>query len=354
MRAGFWNGKRVLITGHTGFKGSWLALWLHEMNAHIIGCALAPPPEKNLYSSADVGKLLESHYIDIRDGHALTELFNNTSPDIVFHLAAQSLVLPSYDDPVGTYETNVIGTLNVLEAIRFTPSINAAVIVTTDKCYENRERLEPYRESDSLGGHDPYSSSKACAEILVASYRKSYFSNSADERKNTLIATARAGNVVGGGDWSPNRLLPDLMRAIERGEDIVLRNPSSVRPWQHVLESLAGYLLLAEHLGQGKKGFDRSWNFGPDERDVRTVEWVAERIVDLSGTSSTLTVNPEPGVHEATILKLDSSDAKKLLGWNPKWHIDETIQKVSDWYGNERGGSNAQLLCRDQIREYAG
>jgi CDP-glucose 4,6-dehydratase len=354
MTAAYWRGKRVLITGHTGFKGSWLSIWLHEMHANVVGCALSPPPEKNLYTAAQVGTLIESHYLDIRDSSALTEFVIEAEPEIVFHLAAQPLVLASYENPGETYETNVLGTLNVLEAIRATASVNTAVIITSDKCYENREQHRPFRESDRLGGHDPYSSSKACAEILVASYRESYFTSALENRRKVRIATARAGNVIGGGDWSQNRLVPDAMRAIERGENFVLRNPDSVRPWQHVLESLAGYLLLAERLNEGEDGFARAWNFGPDESDVRSVKWIAERIVDLSESQCTWMSGPEPQLHEADILTLDSSDARAHLGWAPKWDITNALRKVVGWYTDERSGSNAQLLCRNHIRDYVG
>ena len=352
MRPAYWRDKRVLITGHTGFKGSWLSLWLNELNANVIGCALAPPPEKNLYTTAQVGSLIESHYLDIRDSPALIEFFREAAPKIVFHLAAQPLVLASYENPTETYETNVLGTLNVLEAIRATISVNAAVIITTDKCYENQEHHRPYRETDRLGGHDPYSSSKACAEILVASYRKSFFSKAPDSGRTVRIATARAGNVIGGGDWAQDRLVPDAMRAIERGENFALRNPDSVRPWQHVLESLAGYLLLAERLNQGDDRFARGWNFGPDETDVRSVKWIAENIVDLSESQCAWTSDTEAQLHEAEILKLDSSDAKAHLGWAPRWDITTTLQKVVEWYTEERRGGDPQLLCRNHIRDY--
>lgn len=352
MRSAFWRGKRVLVTGHTGFKGSWLSLWLHEMGANVVGCALAPPAEKNLYTAAKVGSVIESHYLDIRDADAVTDFVGKAKPEIVFHLAAQSLVLASYADPIETYETNVLGTLHVLEAIRVTTSVKAAVIVTSDKCYENRESQSPYRESDRLGGHDPYSSSKACAEILVASYRRSYFSNEAEDARKVLVATARAGNVIGGGDWAQNRLLPDLMRAIEQGTDVALRNPDSVRPWQHVLECLDGYLLLAEHLGLGEDGFDREWNFGPNEADVRSVRWIAEQVLNFSGTQCALMTDPKTQVHEATILKLDSSDARTMLGWAPKWDITETVQRVAEWHNNERSGGNPQRLCQEHIQDY--
>ena len=322
------------------------------MNASVVGCALAPPPEKNLYTAAQVGSLIESHYLDIRDSAALTDLVMKAAPEIVFHLAAQPLVLASYENPLETYETNVLGTLNVLEAIRATASVNTAVIITSDKCYENLEQHRPYRESDRLGGHDPYSSSKACAELLVASYRDSYFSKAQEKQKTIQIATARAGNVIGGGDWSQDRLVPDAMRAIERGENFALRNPDSLRPWQHVLESLGGYLLLAEKLDQGEDRFARAWNFGPDETDVKSVKWIVQRIVGLSDSPCTWAVDPDPQFHEAEILKLDSGDAKAHLGWAPRWDITQTLQKVVEWYTEERGGGDARLLCRNQIQDY--
>jgi len=352
MKPEFWSGKRVLVTGHTGFKGSWLSLWLNEMGAEVTGCALAPPAEKNLYTTAKIGSVVDSHYLDVRDADALTEFVARTMPEIVFHLAAQPLVLVSYKDPVETYETNVLGTLHVLEAIRAAASVKAVVIVTSDKCYENREWERPYRETDRLGGHDPYSSSKACVEILVASYRRSYFSSAIENAAQTFIATARAGNVIGGGDWAADRLLPDLIRTMEQGADIVLRSPDSVRPWQHVLESLAGYLLLAERLSSGEDGFNREWNFGPHEDDVRSVRWIADRVAMLSGTSCAVMTDSAVQPHESTILKLDSSAAISRLGWMPRWDIEKTVEKVVQWYSDERDGGDPRTLCRQHIHDY--
>ena len=348
--AGDWSGKRVLVTGHTGFKGSWLAIWLHQLGACVYGCALPPAAEPNLFMNANVASLTQSTYLDIREGASLTAFVRDVKPEIVFHLAAQSLVLESYRDPVGTYETNVLGTLNVLEAIRATESVKAAVIITTDKCYENHGVAQAFRESARLGGHDPYSSSKACAEILVSSYRASFFQ--AGDTPAPLIATARAGNVVGGGDWSDNRLVPDVVRAIGKGTDIVIRNPDAIRPWQHVLESLAGYLLLGRALLAGRSEFERGWNFGPDKADAKSVRWVLERLLAEMSPNSTWLQDGSARPHEAPVLMLDSSDAKSLLGWKPRWNIKDTIEKTGYWYRNEMNGEDARQLCQNQIAEY--
>ena len=345
-----WAGKRVLITGHTGFKGSWLAIWLKKLGAVVYGCALPATGARNLFTLANVAALAESELLDIRHGELLRAFVADVKPEIVFHLAAQSLVLESYRDPVGTYETNVIGTLNVLEAIRATASVKAAVIITTDKCYENRGESRPFTEFARLGGHDPYSSSKACAEILVASYRASFFHD--DRPVAPLVATARAGNVVGGGDWSENRLVPDVIRAIGSGADIVIRNPDSIRPWQHVLESLAGYLRLGEALMAGRAEFERGWNFGPDEADAKPVRWVVEKLLAAMQANTTWVLDDSARPHEAPVLMLDSSDAKSLLGWTPRWNIEETIGRVGAWYRDEMNGEDALRLCHAQIDDY--
>ena len=280
MKPEFWRGKRVLITGHTGFKGSWLSLWLQAFGAKVAGLSLAPTAKPNLFEVANVAGEAESRFADIRDLAGLAAAIERLNPEIVFHLAAQSLVRASYADPVETYTTNVIGTMNVLEAIRRNGKVRACIIVTSDKCYENREWHWPYREIDPMGGHDPYSSSKACAELVTAAYRASYFDPTGAA---CAIASVRAGNVIGGGDWSTDRLLPDLIRAIDRGERLVLRNPNSVRPWQHVLDPLSGYLMLAERLWDDGAKYAGAWNFGPSPTDVRSVLWIVERFVAAWG-----------------------------------------------------------------------
>lgn len=345
-----WAGKRVLITGHTGFKGSWLAIWLNKLGARVYGCSLPAADEKNLFSLANVAALAESEFLDIRDGEPLRSFVQDIQPEVVFHLAAQSLVLESYRNPVETYATNVLGTLNVLEAVRATTSVKAAVIITTDKCYENNGESRPFRESARLGGHDPYSSSKACAEILVSSYRASFFHSGVPAAP--LVATARAGNVVGGGDWSENRLVPDAIRAIANDTDIVIRNPDSIRPWQHVLESLAGYLVLGEGLLAGRTEFERGWNFGPDEADAKPVRWVVEKLLAEMQANTSWVPDENVRPHEAPVLMLDSGDAKSILGWKPRWNIDETVARVGRWYRDEMAGTDALRLCREQIDEY--
>lgn len=329
---GVYRGKTVLVTGHTGFKGSWLSLWLTMMGARVVGYALAPPTVPNHYDLLNLDMI--SIEGDIRDGQKLCDVLALHKPEIVFHLAAQPLVRHSYNNPVETYQTNVIGTLNVYEACRRSDSVRAIVSVTTDKVYENKEWHWGYRENDELGGYDPYSSSKACAEILTASYRNSFFPlTEYGTSHQTLLATARAGNVIGGGDWGKDRLIPDIMKATAIGEPVVIRNPHSVRPWQHVLESLSGYLLLGQKLLNGDASFADSWNFGPMIQDSAAVHSVAKDIHNFwRATNFAVTAGATDNLHEARMLRLDTSKANSQLQWLPVWNYDKTISKTVEWY----------------------
>jgi CDP-glucose 4,6-dehydratase len=348
LSAASWRGRKVLITGHTGFKGAWLSLWLIELGARVTGFALAPPTKPSLFELTRVGDRLKHVEGDIRDAAALVRAFRSAEPELVLHLAAQSLVRTSYREPVETYETNVIGTVNVLEACRAVPSIRAVLIVTSDKCYQHHPSGTPYREGDPLGGHDPYSSSKACAELVSAAYRQSYFSSP----KTPVLATARAGNVIGGGDFAADRLIPDIVRTLESGEQLVVRNPRAVRPWQHVLEPLAGYLLLAERLCGNDRASGEAWNFGPRIDDSQTVEWVLGRALPLFGLPQKWKVQPQPALPEAALLTIDSSKAQARLGWSPRLGIDTALEWTARWYTACRQGSNPQAVTLEQIREY--
>jgi CDP-glucose 4,6-dehydratase len=345
-------GRRIFVTGHTGFKGGWLSLSLARLGALVRGYALDPVTEPNLFSSGRIGSLVDDVRGDIRDAVKLDGALREFAPEIVFHLAAQPLVRRSYVDPVGTYAINVLGTANLLESIRILPSVRAVVVVTTDKCYLNREWRWGYRETDPLGGHDPYSSSKACAEILCASYRSSFFSPESAEHK-VLLATARAGNVIGGGDWSEDRLIPDLIRGFIEGEPVPIRRPQSVRPWQHVLEPIAGYLLLAEKLLAGDERFTDAWNFGPWDDDAWPVERIATAMARRWGGGATWFRDGHQSVHEAGLLKLDSSKARAELGWQPRLRLDIALEWLVDWYQAWQGGAEMQSFTLKQIAEYA-
>jgi CDP-glucose 4,6-dehydratase len=345
-------GRRIFLTGHTGFKGGWLALSLASAGASIRGYALDPETESSLFKSARISSLVDDVRGDIRDAAKLDRAMREFAPDIVFHLAAQPLVRRSYVDPVGTYATNVLGTAHLLESVRTLPSVRAVVVVTTDKCYLNREWPWGYRETDPLGGHDPYSSSKACAEILCASYRSSFFSPESPDSK-VLLGTARAGNVIGGGDWSEDRLIPDLIRGFIGGEPVPIRRPLSVRPWQHVLEPIAGYLLLGEKLLAGEESFADAWNFGPWDDDAWPVERIATTMARRWGGRATWFRDGQQSVHEAGLLKLDSSKARAELGWQPRLRLDIALEWLVDWYQAWHGGTDMQSFTLKQIAAYA-
>lgn len=350
-----YQGKTVLVTGHTGFKGSWLAHTLGILGARVVGVALPPTTDRDIFVLTGLKDALTHHEFDIRNAERVTALVSALRPDIVFHLAAQPLVRRSYEDPLETFSTNVMGTVNVLEAVRLCPSVRAAVIVTTDKVYENREWVHGYRENDPLGGFDPYSSSKAAADIVTDAYRRSFF-NEADygTKHRTLIATARAGNVIGGGDWSKDRLVPDIMRALEGQGSVVLRNPGAVRPWEHVLEPLAGYLMLGARLLSGEREFSGPWNFGPEPEAWLSVGDVTRKMIELLGAGEIL-LDPQPGKHEANLLTLDATKARRLLGWRCRFDIDRTIKETVAWYKTAKEDpSQARALTERQIKDYFG
>ncbi len=346
--SGFWRDKRVLVTGHTGFKGGWLCLWLQSLGAKVYGYALDTPTEPHLFGVARVGEgMAGSTIADIRDASAITASMQSVQPDIVFHLAAQSLVRYSYAAPVDTYAVNVMGTVNLLEAVRATPGVRALVNVTTDKCYENREWVWGYREDEALGGHDPYSSSKACSELVTAAYRCSFL-----DAAGVALASARAGNVIGGGDWATDRLLPDFLRAMDAGATLQIRSPNAIRPWQHVLEPLSGYLLLAERLFTERAAFAESWNFGPADEDARPVRWIVERLVSAKpGALWTSDATPHP--HEASHLKLDSSKARARLGWRPRWQLATALDRTLEWHAAWRRGEDMRAITLAQVTQYS-
>jgi CDP-glucose 4,6-dehydratase len=357
-----WRGKRVFLTGHTGFKGGWLALWLSSKGAIVRGYALDPCTDPNLLAAARIVSSGPQPAItpendirgDIRNSAALDPALQSFAPEVVFHLAAQPLVRYSYQDPIGTYETNVIGTARVLDAVRRTPSVRAVVSVTTDKCYENKEWLWAYRESDPLGGYDPYSSSKACAEIVSAAYRQSYFPvDRLGSSHRTAIATARAGNVIGGGDWSNDRLIPDLVRGFLAGEPVRIRRPQAIRPWQHVLEPLAGYIALAEHLlSPNPVPYATAYNFGPYEDDAKPVGWIVEKMTAFWGAGASWVIDPNPGVHEAGYLKLDASRARHDLAWHPHLTLETALQWLVEWYRAWQSGQDMNAFTLNQIKQY--
>jgi len=348
---GNWAGRRVFITGHTGFKGSWLALLLSELGASVTGFSLPPATEPSLYDRANIGAAISHSIIaDIRDYGRLEAEIRRARPDVIFHLAAQPLVRYSYDHPVETYSTNVMGTVHLLEAVRQVGGVSAVIAVTSDKCYENREWVHPYRETDPMGGHDPYSSSKGCSELVVSAFRNSYFAPSAEGR--ALVASVRAGNVIGGGDWSSDRLIPDLVRAFEAGEAPVIRSPGAVRPWQHVLEALTGYVAVAERLLAGDGAFAEAWNFGPGEDDAQTVAWIVDRMAKSWGFASDFRHWPGPVPHEANMLRLDSSKARTALGWRPVLRVEDAIDMIVDWHKAVAAGADARTVTVGQIHKF--
>jgi CDP-glucose 4,6-dehydratase len=352
MTREFWRGKRVLVTGHTGFKGGWLSLWLQGMGARVCGFALPPATDPSLFALARVGEGMDSVIGNVQDLAALRAAVDRFRPEIVFHLAAQSVVRLSYDEPVETYATNVMGTVNLLEAVRHCAEVRAVVVVTSDKCYENREWEWGYRENEPMGGHDPYSSSKGCTELVAAAYRASFFDAAAPGKHRAAIATVRAGNVIGGGDWTRDRLIPDIMRAIAEKRPVAIRNPGAIRPWQHVLEPLGGYLTVAERLhGEGAK-FAEAWNFGPAYQDCRPVSWIVARLAEQWGAGVRWEIDTRPQPHEANFLKLDSSKALSRLGWQPRWNLARALQAIVAWHQAHLAGGDMRARVLEQVAEY--
>ena len=353
MNPSFWSGKKVFITGHTGFKGSWLSLWLQQLSAEVTGYSLPPPTNLNLFEIAQVAQGMTSIIGDIRDGPMLADAMRQAAPDIVIHMAAQPLVRRSYADPVETYSTNVMGTVHLLEAVRQTPSVRAVVNVTTDKCYENKEWVWGYRENEPMGGFDPYSSSKGCAELITVAYRNSFFNSLKHSEHKVALATARAGNVIGGGDWAEDRLIPDILRAIQNGQSVNIRNPHATRPWQHVLEPLSGYLTLAMTLYTHGTDFAEAFNFGPAEKEVKPVQWIVEQITQQWGDSAAWNLDSGNHPHEAHYLRLDCSKARAMLGWQPRWHLSQALEATIVWHRAHQGGQDVRTLCIEQIQNYS-
>ena len=353
VEPGFWDGKRVFLTGHTGFKGGWLSLWLASMGAKVTGYALAPNTTPNFFEVAKVeGNLVQSHIADIRDLEKLQKAMADARPEIVIHMAAQPLVRYSYENPVETYATNVMGTVHVLESIRTLDCVRAALIVTTDKCYENKEWAWGYREDEPMGGHDPYSNSKGCAELVTSSYRQSYFMPEKYAQHKVAIASARAGNVIGGGDWSEDRLIPDAIKAFEVNQALMIRNPLATRPWQHVLEPISGYLILAQALYQDGAKFDGGWNFGPRDEDARSVQEVIELLIKNWRFAASWTQDQGEQPHEAHSLKLDCSKARQYLNWIPRWTLEQAIENIAQWQQAYQLQSNMHEISLKQITAY--
>ena len=348
----FYKGKRVLITGHTGFKGSWLSVWLNELGAEVAGIGLDPATDRDNFVLTRIGEKIGADIrADIRDGERMKQIFKEFQPEIVFHLAAQPLVRLSYDIPVETYQTNVMGTINILEAIRATDSVKVGVMITTDKCYENKEQIWGYRENEPMGGYDPYSSSKGAAEIAIASWRRSYFNPEKYSDHGKSIASVRAGNVVGGGDWALDRIIPDCIRALEAGHPIDIRSPKAIRPWQHVLEPLSGYLVLARKMWDCPTEYCEGWNFGPRAESISTVWEVASKVVEAYGSGELRDLSDPNALHEAKLLMLDISKAKFRLGWEPRLDLSQTISLTTDWY-KKYASEKPYELCVRQIKKY--
>lgn len=352
LNSSFWKGKRVLLTGHTGFKGSWLSLWLQSLDVNLVGYALAPPTHPSLFEVADVEKGMTSIIGDIRDLAKLQAVFADHRPEIVIHMAAQPLVRYSYENPVDTYSTNVMGTVHLLEAVRNTPGVKAVVNITTDKCYENREWVWGYREDEPMGGYDPYSNSKGCAELVSSAYRSSFFNANQYSQHGVALATVRAGNVVGGGDWARDRLIPDILVAFEQGGVAQIRNPHATRPWQHVLEPLSGYLTLAERLYEHGSDFAEGWNFGPNDEDAKPVGWIVEQMAALWGEGAQWQVDAGEHPHEANYLKLDISKVRSRLGWHPALHLNDALKLIIDWSKQRQAGADMHQMTLAQIHSY--
>lgn len=352
MTPDFWRGKRVFLTGHTGFKGSWMSLWLQSLGAELTGYALLPPTQPSLFDEARVADGMHSIVGDIRDMAALQQAMQLVKPEIVIHMAAQPLVRYSYQNPVETYATNVMGTVHLLEAVRTTDGIKAVVNITTDKCYENREWVWGYRENEPMGGYDPYSNSKGCAELVSAAYRSSFFNANTYAQHGVAVATVRAGNVIGGGDWAQDRLIPDILAAFEQGKLVDIRNPHAVRPWQHVLEPLRGYLTLAECLHEHGPDYAEGWNFGPNDEDAKPVGWIVEKMASLWGNGANWKIDTGVHPHEAAYLKLDISKARSRLDWHPALRLDDALKFIIEWARQRQAAADIRTLTLAQITAY--
>ncbi|MFB4168640.1 CDP-glucose 4,6-dehydratase [Virgibacillus sp. JSM 102003] len=353
----FWKGRKVFITGHTGFKGSWLCMWLHSLGADVTGFSLAPPTNPNLFDLCNIQECTKTVFGDVRNHDALISALLDADPEIVIHMAAQPIVRASYQNPVETYETNVMGTVYLLEAVKKAverkKNIKAVINVTSDKCYENMEWIWGYRETDPMGGYDPYSNSKACSELVTSSYRSSFFDPGSYKAHGVALASARAGNVIGGGDFSADRLIPDCIKALLTNEEINIRNPHAIRPWQHVLDPLSGYLLLAQKLFQNGGAYAEGWNFGPVDEDARRVEWIVEKICEKWGSNASYKIENRHPEHEASFLKLDCSKSKQELGWSPRWNLDHAIDKTLEWTKAYMNQQDLKDICLQQIEEYS-
>ena len=352
MQTNFWNKKTVLITGHTGFKGSWLSLWLQSKGANVIGYSLPPPTKPSLFEIANVAENMKSIEGDVRDLEHFSSIISKLNPEIVIHMAAQPIVRISYKNPIETYSTNVMGTVNILEAVRLANCVRVLLVITSDKCYENKEWLWGYREQDALGGHDPYSSSKGCAELVTSAYRESFFSGVKDRGQNAYVASTRAGNVIGGGDWAQDRLVPDIVRGLLEKRPTKIRYPNAIRPWQHVLVPLSGYLSLAEHLWKYGKKFEGAWNFGPREEDAKPVWWIADCLIAKWGQDARWIKEQNHSAHEDTLLKLDCSKARMLLNWEPKLELEKTIKWIVRWFKAYADGKDMRATTIEQITRY--
>lgn len=353
MSPEFWSGKRVFLTGHTGFKGSWLSLWLQSLGVELTGYALNPPTTPNLFEIGRVGESMASIIADVRDLERIKREMAAARPDIVIHMAAQSLVRHSYVNPVETYATNVMGTVHLLEAVRNTPSVRAVINITSDKCYDNREWVWGYRENDPMGGHDPYSNSKGCSELVTSAYRSSFFNIEKRDAHVVAVASVRAGNVIGGGDWARDRLIPDVMNAFQAGRPVAIRNPNAIRPWQHVLEPLRGYLMLAEKLYAEGSAWAEGWNFGPSDEDAKPVAWIVQRLAERWGQAAEWCIDHAAHAHEATSLKLDISKARGRLGWHPILGLELALDLVTEWYRERAGDADMRRFTLQQIQQYA-
>jgi len=352
MNRPFWKNRNVLITGNTGFKGSWLSLWLQMLGAHVAGYSLSVPTKPSLYELCNLEDIVNTTFADIRNMDSLNNTFKKVKPEVVFHMAAQPLVRKSYVDPVDTYSTNVMGTVNLLESVRVSDSVKSVIIVTSDKCYENREWAWGYRENDPVGGFDPYSSSKGCAELVTNAYKNSFFNIRNYKKHGIGVASVRAGNAIGGGDWADDRLVTDIMNSITKSEAVLIRNPKAIRPWQHVLEPLSGYIEVAERLYENGKDYSESWNFGPYDDDAKPVEWVVKTLCLLWGKEASYVIDTNEHPHEAHYLKLDCSKARMKLNWYPLWKLETTLQKIIDWYKSYKNKEDIRIVTLKQIKDF--